>query len=178
MKGYMGESKSASYDEDEDQDEDTVIHAKEGPPPYDLIYILDAIYHFPLSVPFFLASVMPSLTPGSGVIAYTDILPPSDLSPILGHLILPWVLGVPSRNLVSRPKDLEEYTVLLERVGYTDVVVEDWSTGVWSGFAANLRKQGGSWRLVGSMAERAEKAGWRFLGVKARRPDHGADQQI
>ena len=117
-------------------------------PPYELIYILGAIYHFPPSVPAFLSMSLPVLRPGSGVIAYTDILPPH-LNSFLGNFILPKILNVPVRNLMQRPTTLVEYRKRVEKVGHIDVVVEDWSEGVWKGFARNLRERGGLWNWEG-----------------------------
>ena len=155
----------------QDDDDDESMEPKAGPPPpYDFVYILDAIYHFQPAVPHFLTSVYQVLRPGEGVVAYTDILPPPDLSPLMGHLVLPPLLSVPARNLVSRPKTLEEYATLLEKIGYVDVEIEDWSPHVWKGFAANLRPRGRVWSLVSRAIEGAERAGWRFVAVRATRP--------
>jgi hypothetical protein len=129
MKGFLGgKSTPRSHIDDEDEDEENLIEEPDvdalgggDPPPYDLIYILDAIYHFPPSLPYFLNTALHSLTPGNGIIAYTDIVPPPNLSPVLGYLILPWLLSVPSRNLVRRPEGLEGYKALLEKIGYEGV---------------------------------------------------------
>ncbi|ORY25248.1 hypothetical protein BCR39DRAFT_544616 [Naematelia encephala] len=192
LRGFMGESSSSSSqitfdsdDNDEDEDEDLNPSfsspsassssgpdgsSSSSPPPYDLIYILDAIYHFPPSVPYFLSSALRVLKPSTGTIVYTDILPPSTLNAGLAHLILPWSWGVPAKNFVSRPKSLKDYQALLERVGYEDIVIEDWSSHVWSGFAKNLRKRGWAWKVVARGVEWAQKSGWRFVAVRARRP--------
>jgi hypothetical protein len=162
-------------DQDEDEDEEDITGEGEtggdlGPPPFDLIYILDAIFHFPPSLPYFLNTALHYLTPETGIIAYTDILPPANLSPMLSYLILPWLLSVPFRNLVQRPDSLEGYKGILENIGYEGVVVEDWSEGVWPGFAANLKRRGGVWSALAWRVERAKRAGWKFVGVRARRP--------
>lgn len=168
MKGYSG--KRTAIDEDEDID-----HVEEEgrpiatPPPYDLVYILDAIYHFPPAVPHFLASVIKVLRPGSGVIAYTDILPPPGVSSLLGNLILPPLLSVPARNLMSRPKDLGQYKTLLTDIGYENIAIEDWSEDVWKGFASNLRQRGFGWRQVARLIEAADRGGWKFIAVRAKR---------
>lgn len=171
MRGYLGKRDiaQAPFESDDPESEPDQVSAP-APPPYDLVYILDAIYHFPPSVPYFLASVLPALRPGSGVIAYTDILPPPHVNAALGHLVLPTVLGVPARNLMQRPKTLEAYEALLGRIGFEDVVVEDWSQGVWPGFAKNLRDRGGVWATVGRGISAAESTGWRFIAARARRP--------
>lgn len=162
MRGYLGKAKN----HDEDQRPEVVP----GPQPYDLIYILDAIYHFPPSVPYFLSTALSALRPGSGVLVYTDILPPPDLSAAMGHLILPPLLGVPARNLVQRPKSLVEYKAKLEKLGYEDVTVEDWSEGVWEGFGRNLRGRGWIWGMAGRAIDAAARSKWRFVGIRARRP--------
>jgi hypothetical protein len=184
MRGFMGESggrrRSWEDDENEEVEDGKDLEGESesssdkkkagGPPPYDLVFILDAIYHFKPSVPYFLAQVLPVLRPGSGIIAYTDILPPSGINNVLGHLILPPLLSVPARNLVSRPKSVDEYEKLLRRIGYEGVEIQDWSDGVWSGFAANLRSRGGVWKLVAWLVQGAERNGWKFIAVRGRRP--------
>lgn len=201
MAGYLGEGGSGKYfDEDDDENDvdndaderqtdkgehgdnrETTMdsqHSSEGElhsgttgkKGYDLVYILDAIYHFPPSVPYFLASVLPSLTEG-GTLVYTDILPPPDLSAALAHLVIPPLFSVPARNLVNRPNDLDEYKQLLEKIGYTDVLVEDWSEGVWPGFGRFLRSRTGwGWKVAGRGIGWMERKGWKFVGVRARRP--------
>jgi hypothetical protein len=171
MRGYLGKETLSEADEDED-DNDAYLQDTTGQSTrYDLVYVLDAVYHFTPAVPYFAASVLPVLTPGTGVLAYTDILPPPDLSAVLGHLVLPPLVGVPAKNLVSRPKSLEEYRALLERIGYVDVVIEDWSSDVWAGFAKNLSDRGMMWSVVGRVARWADAAGWKFVAVRGRRPD-------
>ncbi|KAK4685426.1 hypothetical protein P7C73_g4720, partial [Tremellales sp. Uapishka_1] len=174
MRGFLGRSKSTRRDQDADEDGEVEQSLDQdttppGPPPYDLIYILDAIYHFPPSLPHFLATVLPALTPETGVVAYTDILPPPDLSPIWTS-ILPSLLSIPGRNVAARPKGFVEYKALLERIGYVEVEIEDWSEGVWNGLAGFLRERGGVWGWVAWGVEQAEKTGWKFVAVRAKRP--------
>ena len=138
--------------------------------PFDLVYILDAIYHFQPAVPYFLATVLPTLRPGTGVIAYTDILPPSNLNAALGHLVLPIFLGVPARYVMQRPKDLDGYKRNLERIGFVDVIIQDWSEGVWEGLTRNLKGRGLIWRFIGGRIEAAQRGGCKYIAVKARRP--------
>ena len=172
MRGYLGERKTATDLEWEDDNElePPTSDQSSGPPPYDLIYVLDAIYHFPPSVPYFLASALQALKPGSGVVAFTDILPPPGLSNLLGHLVLPPLLSVPARNFVQRPKSLEEYKALMERIEYEEVSIEDWSDGVWNGFAGNLASRGIGWRILARVIRRAERTGWKFVAVRGKRP--------
>lgn len=177
MRGFLGKRDTAQRNlNGDDADDDDHVGDHDGDMllvpqgSFDLIYILDAIYHFPPSVPYFLATILPSLKPGSGVLAYTDILPPPDLNAAMGHLVLPLVLGVPSRNLVQRPRDLGGYQRNLEKIGFVDVEVEDWSDGVWEGFGKNLRDRGGAWGLVGRGIQAAHRGGWKFIAVKGRRP--------
>ena len=178
MRGYLGGKRDGILEDADDFDEDKDCESFQevnemalsaGPLKYDLVYILDAIYHFPPSVPYFLAQVLPALRPG-GTVAYTDILPPPRVSNILGHLILPPLLSVPTRNIMSRPKDLDEYKRLLLRVGYEDVRIEDWSEGVWKGFAENLKGRGGVWSWVGWSVDAADRNEWKYLALRARRP--------
>jgi len=178
MRGYLGKTSHPDLsdevtgyeDDDEAQEVLKAPAATGGPPPYDLIYVLDAIYHFPPAVPHFLASALKVLRPGEGVIAYTDILPPPKVGNVMGHLVLPPLLSVPTRNIMSRPKDLQAYREDLEKIGYEDVRVEDWSQAVWPGFAQNLRQRGLGWRLVAWVIGKAERAGWKFIAVRAKRP--------
>jgi hypothetical protein len=185
MRGFLGEKKRAWSDEGEDDEGDDTEEfededvASAGPLRYDLVYVLDAIYHFKPSVSYFLAQVLPTLQPGTGVLAYTDILPPPKINNVLGHLVLPPLLSVPARNLMSRPKSLDEYKALLERIGYEGVEVQDWSDGVWKGFASNLSRRGGLWRLVAWLVSVAERNGWKFIAVRGRRPaDTGAGSLV
>jgi SAM-dependent methyltransferase len=171
MKGYMGTDTGSSpdeYDMSDDVDDDQ-IQSKEVPKPtggYDLIYILDSIYHFPPAVPHFLTTAIQSLSPG-GVIAYTDVIPPPNLPSWLGYWILPTSLGVPTRNLMNRPKDLAAYKAQLEKIGYVDVKTEDWTREVFPGFAKFMRLKGGPWTLVARGAEWAFRNEWKFIAVRA-----------
>jgi hypothetical protein len=169
MKGYMGTSGgSAVPSEDDYSDEDDMaeVQEKKSSGGYDLIYILDSIYHFPPAVPHFLTTAIQSLSPG-GVIAYTDVVPPSNLPSWLGYWILPAALGVPTRNLMQRPKDLESYKAQLEKIGYVNVKIEDWSKEVYPGFAKFLWTKGGFWKGVAKGAEWAFKNEWKFIAVRA-----------
>lgn len=177
MKGYLGESRSDAQDDDNDDDDDGDDHTEErdqtgsaGPPQkgFDLIYILDSIYHFPPAVPHFLTTAISSLSPG-GVIAYTDIIPPADLSPFMAHWIIPTIVGVPTRNIVQRPKTLEEYKVQLHKIGYAEVEIEDWTADVFPGFSRFLKSKRGAWPMVGRGVDWAEKRGWRYVAVRAKK---------
>ena len=167
MKNYLG-LKRDDYGNFEKETE--IKDPKETPPPYNLVYVLDAIYHFRPAVPHFLSCVYKVLEPGNGVVAYTDILPPHNLNAALGRLIIPPLLSIPSRNIMNRPKDLEEYQKILETIGFTDIKIEDWSSNVWSGFAGDLEKRGFFWKLVARVVKAAEKSGWKFVAVRAARP--------
>lgn len=152
MKGFLGASK----------------RDVRSPGGYNFIYILDAIYHFPPSLHSFLEQTLKSLAPG-GVIAFTDLLPPpAGLNPLAAYLLSTF-LDVPLLNLNSRPHGLEEYKAELEGWGYIEVEVQDWSASVWHGFAKDLKAREGIWPYVGSLVENAEKAGWRFVAVRAGR---------
>jgi hypothetical protein len=187
MKGFTGQPRSASWAEEDDDDDEHEHEHDDGAvgthktspdttdadatpcPPYDLIYILDAIYHFPPSVPYFLFSVLAALAPG-GVVAYTDVLPPPLLSTYL-RLGLQPTLGIPLRNLARRPGSIEEYERELERMGYVDIQIKDWSAHVWPGFGADLRKRGGVWAWAGRGVAYLESSGWKFIAVRAARPE-------
>lgn len=177
MKGFLGQSSGASahgsYDEEDDGEEYESSPTGQTPATkgYDLIYILDAIYHLPPSIKPFLSAAYQGLAPG-GAIAYTDILPPvKGLNPIIARIVS-FFIGVPLPNLTHRPGGLQAYKAELESLGYDDVKVEDWGEHVWLGFATNLQRRGGFWARVGKRAKWAyEEAGWRFLAVRARRPD-------
>lgn len=170
MKGYMGTSDGSSTPSEADytEDDDEVVEDQQmsSPGGYDLIYILDSIYHFLPHVPHFLTTAIQSLSPG-GIIAYTDVVPPSNLPSWLGYWVLPTALGVPTRNLMQRPKDLEVYKSQLEKIGYVNVRIEDWSKEVYPGFAKFLWTKGGFWKGVAKGAEWAYKNEWRFIAVRA-----------
>lgn len=186
MKGYLGESRSCAEQaedrerdrdhgededgrtEDDDDDEDQYRSTGLREKGFDLIYILDSIYHFPPAVPHFLTTAISSLSPG-GVVAYTDILPPPDLSSFMGHWVLPAIVGVPTRNIVQRPKTLEEYKAQLHKIGYGEVEIEDWTFDVFPGFSKFLKSKSGLWPMVGRGVEWAEKRGWRYVAVRARK---------
>lgn len=183
MRGYLGSAPIAPSEDDNEEEFDVEMHEHDQdffdiPPDapdrstrgYNLIYVLDAIYHFPPSLPSFLALTQKALAPG-GVVAYTDVLPPPRLNPLLARL-LSLVLGVPLPNLVSRPGTLQGYKAELEEMGYVDVRLEDWSKAVWPGFARDLNARRGLWAMIGSVVRRAEATGWRFVVVRARRDPH------
>ncbi|ODO09331.1 hypothetical protein I350_02931 [Cryptococcus amylolentus CBS 6273] len=177
MRGFLGERSSQRFfNTDEDEDEDLFPHPEDqppttGPPPYDLVYILDSAYHYPPSLSTFLSSLRPVLREIS-LIVYTDILPPSNL-PLWQAYILSYLLSVPTPNVADRPASLGAYKAELEGQGWVDVVVEDWTEEVLPGLSGNLRKRGGAWSLVGSVLNRATGAGWRFVGVRARKGIQG-----
>ncbi|OXG10118.1 hypothetical protein J008_06959 [Cryptococcus neoformans] len=179
MRGFLGEQSSQRFFE-EDQSTERKELADEPPEDkpqssskYDLVYILDSIYHYPPSIPSFLASLRSALH-SSSLVVYTDILPPPDLSKINAYL-LSRLLSVPMPNLTSRPRNLEEYKAQLGSQGWEDVAVEDWSDGVWNGFSNALKTRGGMWSLVGRAIKVAEENGWKFIGVRARK---GGNVQI
>lgn len=181
MRGFLGESSpdaEAAGEEEQVVFGDENIETKEpkeskaqgGPDPYDLVYVLDALYHFPPSRGNFVASVLPSLRPG-GVLAFTDILAPPSLSVYPGKLfanLLSTLLRVPATNLVSG-LTLPEYKRALEETGYR-VQIEDWTAHVFPGLAANLKNRGGAWWVAGWLAEKAEASGWKYVAVRAQRP--------
>nr|ODN98647.1 hypothetical protein L204_02611 [Cryptococcus depauperatus CBS 7855] len=137
-------------------------HIKKSP--YNLVYILDSIYHYPPSLMMFLDSLRPILSP-SGLVVYTDLLPPQNISSLVAR-VLSYLFAVPLPNLIERPASIEEYRATLEKHGWKNVVVEDWSDNIWAGFSTHLKQSGGAWPLVGSVVRRAEKDGWRFIGVR------------
>ncbi|KAK8861305.1 hypothetical protein IAR55_002124 [Kwoniella newhampshirensis] len=186
MRGYLGENgaakdRSSSFVEDEwdSEEQDQLVEEDESegiapdekggidaPPPYDLIYILDSVYHYPPSLPEFLSTTQPVLSP-SGLVVFTDIVPPPSL-PRWNAFIISYILNVPFTNLFNRP-DLQGYKAQLEGEGWEDVVVQDWSEGVWPGFITDLKSRGGFWYLVGRVVEGAQKEGWKFVGVRVKR---------
>lgn len=178
MRGFTGGAAAETEidaDSDSEDDEEVIPPSspETGPKPYDLITVLDAIYHFPPSRTTYLTSVLPSLRKGGGVLAFTDFIAPPSLSKLPYILIarfLASVFHVPFKNLAGSPSDVKEYKALLEKIGYTNVKIEDWSDHVWLAFAANLRGRGGMWPLVGKAAEMADGAGWKYVAVRAERP--------
>nr|XP_018264359.1 uncharacterized protein I303_02525 [Kwoniella dejecticola CBS 10117]OBR86517.1 hypothetical protein I303_02525 [Kwoniella dejecticola CBS 10117] len=183
MKGFMGEGGQSQHRQHAYSDEDELIEENnsqltlgdEKPPPYDLIYILDSIYHYPPSLIPFLNTLKPVLRQGEGegegegVVVYTDILPPKEGLASWKAWFISYFLSVPLPNLLDRPKSLDQYKELLEKEGWKDVEVQDWSAGVWRGFAGDLMARGGKWDKVGKTVQRVEKDGWRFVAVRAKK---------
>lgn len=173
MRGFLGEQSSQRFFEEdqsaggEEWADEPLEDKSQSSSKYDLVYILDSIYHYPPSLPSFLASLRCALH-SSSLVVYTDILPPPNLSKINAYL-LSRLLSVPMPNLSSRPRNLEEYKAQLGTQGWEDVVVEDWSDGVWDGFSNNLKARGHVWSLVGKGIKAAEENGWKFIGVRARK---------
>nr|KIR84020.1 hypothetical protein I308_05776 [Cryptococcus tetragattii IND107] len=176
MRGFLGEQSSQRFFEDDEstEGEDGADELQEDRPQssskYDLVYILDSIYHYPPSLPSFLASLRKVLH-SSSLVVYTDILPPPNLSKVNTYL-LSRLLSVPLPNLTSQPRNLGEYKAQLETEGWEDVMVEDWSDGVWNGLSSNLKARGRMWSLVGRAIQVAEENGWKFIGVRARKGDN------
>lgn len=177
MKGYMGETEPRHADEDDsnDNDDDEEQQAFSAEPVgtvkgkgFDLIYVCDAIYHFPPALPHFLVTALNALAPG-GVVAYTDVLPPPDVSAMFAQLILPFMTGVPRRNFVSRPKNLDEYKEQLLRIGYDTVEIVDWTQDVYPGFAKFLKSRDKAWPIIGRWVSWAESKGWKYIAVRATR---------
>ncbi|WVQ63009.1 uncharacterized protein L199_001158 [Kwoniella botswanensis] len=182
MKGFMGEQKRAlAYSDEDELLEETDLDLTQGqgqgqltlsedaPPPYDLIYILDSIYHYPPSLIPFLQTLKPVLRKDKGIVVYTDILPPRKGLSRWKSWFVSYILSVPLPNLTDRSASLEGYKEMLEKEGWKDVVIEDWSEGVWKGFSNNLIGRGGRWEKVGRAVERVEKEGWRFVAVRAKK---------
>lgn len=194
MKGYLGSNPSSkkkrrsqvildieeeeeAYDADSESDKedeagtegteekDKLKVDQEGT--YNLIYILDAIYHFKPDIYTFLSSAKDSLSNG-GIIVYTDILPPPSLNPFLRRLISVF-LSVPTENLSSERGHINKYLEKLKEVGFKDVEVENWSESVWPGFARNLSEKGGVWGIIGWVVKKAEKGGWKFVAVRLKK---------
>nr|XP_019049943.1 hypothetical protein I302_00363 [Kwoniella bestiolae CBS 10118]OCF28873.1 hypothetical protein I302_00363 [Kwoniella bestiolae CBS 10118] len=184
MKGFMGEQPRdlAYLDEDQllEESDGQITLGRDDPPPYDLIYILDSIYHYPPSLVPFLNTLKPVLRQDKGIVVYTDILPPSVGLPWWKAWFVSYFLSVPLPNLTQRPSSLKGYMELLEKEGWKDVEVKDWSKNVWPGFAKNLIGRGGKWEKVGRTIERVEKEGWKFVAVRARKGESGhlGDQRV
>lgn len=186
MRGFLGETvrgkevvepveEQVVFSDDEQvlEEAQPKSQAPEGPEPYDLVYILDAVYHFPPNLGTFVASVLPSLRKGSGVLAYTDIIAPPSLSKLPGRILANMIatfLRVPASNLSRGPKSLADYKDGLENMGYTNVRVEEWTRHVFPGLAANLKQRGGLWQIAGWLADKASSSGWKYVAVRAERP--------
>lgn len=191
MRGFLGDKQGHEESEDvleaeeqvvfaTDGDEeapveelDAKVEAKSGPDPYDLVYILDAIYHFAPDLGTFVSSVLPALRKGSGVLAYTDIIAPPALGKFPGRMLANLIatfLRVPAKNLSSGPKTVDEYTAGLRNLGFTNIRVEDWTEHVFPGLANNLKQRGGAWQVVAWLADKAAASGWKYVAVRAERP--------
>jgi hypothetical protein len=189
MRGYMGETNQDVISEDDDEEDDSEEEQEEEAKPidaatldaeatrYDLVYVLDAAYHFPPSVSYFANSVLPVLKPGSGVLAYTDVLPPAKLSRFPLMLTAGWLaplLNLPRENINERPASVDDYVAHLGRIGYENVRIEDWTEHVFAPLAANLEARGGLWWAYAQLIRLAERTGWKFVAVRGQRPQLSA----
>lgn len=147
--------------------------------PFDLIYALDVAYHIPPTVFQFAVDAHSALRTG-GVLAYTDVLPPAKLTNFPGRILGMWLalpLGVPHRNVIDRPQNLDEYKAQLVEMGYENVRIEDWSNNVWNGLANNLEKrEGKGWQLAAKGFRYAGSHGWKYIAVRGEKGTPAAQQ--
>ncbi|WOO78900.1 uncharacterized protein LOC62_02G002439 [Vanrija pseudolonga] len=176
----IDDDKQAAFSAPDDDSTAGEPPASDPKAPFDLVYVLDSVYHFPPSVDYFAQLVYPALRKGSGVLAYTDALPPPSWSEFPMNIVSTFIsplLSVPPSNLSLRPKTLDEYKTRLESFGYTDVEVEDWSDHVWQGIADNFKPRGGAYGIAGRVFGYAGNSGWRYVAVRATRPGNAPAEE-
>ncbi|KAF8338107.1 uncharacterized protein EI90DRAFT_3041650 [Cantharellus anzutake] len=133
---------------------------------FDSILGVDCAYHFKTRN-LFLRQCYDRLTPGSGRLALADMCFEPTSSTPLTYLskIIAFILRVPSANLIGR----RAYRESLEKIGFDEIVIEDISSSVYSGFTAFLRTRGIMWVLFANIITIWHKGGGKFVLVSARR---------
>ncbi|KAF8323231.1 hypothetical protein DL93DRAFT_2050098 [Clavulina sp. PMI_390] len=136
-----------------------------SPPQFDSILALDCAYHFNTRE-IFLKQCYGKLRPGQGRIALADICfePGSGLLSQYSARLWAGALAVPSQNLVR----IRDYESQLEKIGYTDIHVQDITLDVFPGFIAFLSSRGFLWGIFARMMGMWWRAGGRFVIVSAR----------
>ena len=132
------------------------------------IIALDCAYHF-RTRELFLSQCFERLHPVVGRISLADMCfePFLDCSPLAVFFArcVARILSVPSSNLVTR----EEYRTQMERIGYTDIVIEDISVNVFPGFTTFLSTKGLMWKLFAKIILIWWSGGGKFILVNGRR---------
>ncbi|KAG7099276.1 hypothetical protein E1B28_001135 [Marasmius oreades] len=133
-----------------------------GASTFDAILALDCAYHFH-SRGEFLRQSFHHLTPG-GRIALADICFDGEAlqRPSLMRSVLKLM---PKENMVS----MEEYVATMERIGFTDVRLENISKYVFPGFTGFLRGRGIGWSIFCRVLDLYVARGARFVIVSGRR---------
>ncbi|EJU01216.1 S-adenosyl-L-methionine-dependent methyltransferase [Dacryopinax primogenitus] len=128
-------------------------------PLFDSILSIDSAYHYSPRAAFF-SQAFRRLAPG-GTLALADVLfaPPEETS--LGQRAaregLAALMSVPLTNLVQEC----EYTSQLQRLGFTDVRIEDVTPSVFPGFGKYLASRGGAWAGFANVV-----TCWRWAGAR------------
>ncbi|KAJ7631021.1 hypothetical protein FB45DRAFT_917225 [Roridomyces roridus] len=123
---------------------------------FDSVLALDCAYHFNTRWTF-LRQVHDQLRPG-GSVALADICLARETT-WTRFILLP---VMPRENLVST----DEYLAHMQRIGYTDVRLEDITPHVFPGFISFLGKQGVVFRIFGSVMRLLAICGARFVIVR------------
>ncbi|KAK1232678.1 hypothetical protein PQX77_004154 [Marasmius sp. AFHP31] len=132
---------------------------------FDVVFALDCAYHFRTREKF-LRQVHQHCAPG-GRVALADICFKSNAlkQPSLTRSILKLM---PKENMIS----MEGYVEMMERIGYTDVKLEDISNDVFPGFIGFLRTRGMGWNFFATvLGLYVRKEGARFVIVTGRRSE-------
>ncbi|KAI0051694.1 S-adenosyl-L-methionine-dependent methyltransferase [Auriscalpium vulgare] len=131
---------------------------------FDTILALDCAYHFRTRT-LFLQQSFERLAPG-GHIALADICFAEEPSTFTTTLVSR-VLGImPRENMISRDAYIQD----MEKLGYTDVSLEDITRSVFPGFRRYLKTQGLVWTVFASAIGGLESLGARFVIVSATKP--------
>ncbi|KAL0072036.1 hypothetical protein AAF712_000959 [Marasmius tenuissimus] len=132
---------------------------------FDVVFALDCAYHFHTREKF-LRQAHQHCAPG-GRVALADICFKSNAlkRPSLTRSILKLM---PKENMIS----VEEYVEVMEKIGYTEVKLEDISNDVFPGFIGFLKTQGIGWNFFARvLGLYVRKGGARFVIVTGRRSE-------
>ncbi|KAF7795464.1 hypothetical protein EIP86_006625 [Pleurotus ostreatoroseus] len=131
-------------------------------PGYDSIIAVDCAYHFSTRQEF-LRQSFARLAPG-GRIALADLCFDRENAPAATVVTL--VRMMPKENAINRAVYVRE----MEKIGYTDVHLEDISDDVFPGFIQFLWSRGIGWKMFAMLIQTLSRSGLRFVVVSGRKP--------
>ncbi|KAF9513566.1 hypothetical protein BS47DRAFT_1485541 [Hydnum rufescens UP504] len=135
-------------------------------------------YHF-RTRELFVSQCFERLDPVAGRLSLADMCfePASDSSwtSVFAARCIARLLSLPSSNLVTR----QEYRTQMERIGYTNIVIEDISVHVFPGFTAFLATKGLMWKLFAGIIRSWWRGGGidRVLGIHVQQPCRDATNE-
>jgi SAM-dependent methyltransferase len=133
-----------------------------NPASFDIAVVLDCAYHFDTRE-VFLAQVYQKLTPGGrvvlGDICFAQEPPPGAIGFLTTKIM-------PKENIVSP----QEYIQLLEKLGYTEVELEDITSDSFTGLCKFLSTRGALWYIYSRFLNWfMDSGGARFVVITARK---------